>query len=68
MNGPVLGEIPLEQTVREGGDNGKPIVLEEQHSAAATAFLEATGNMEQQLALRKASEGPTEKVEIKFRP
>ncbi|MFN1835621.1 P-loop NTPase [Balneola sp. MJW-20] len=68
LNVPVLGEIPLEQTVREGGDNGKPIVLADKDSAAATAFMEAAGNMEQQLALRKAKEGPTEKVEIKFRP
>lgn len=68
MNVPVLAEIPLEQSVREGGDSGKPIVLEDPDSAAATAFSEATGNMDQQLALRKAKGGSTEKVEIKFRP
>lgn len=68
MNVPVLAEVPLEQTLREGGDSGKPAVLEEEPSAAATALMEATGNMEQQLSLRLQNEGPTEKVEIKFRP
>src|SRR5690554_3690413 len=48
---PVLGEIPLQQNVREGGDIGKPVVLGDENSPAATALLEVTGNMQQQLAL-----------------
>ena len=35
---PVLGEIPLEQPIRESGDNGKPIVLADHESAAAASF------------------------------
>ncbi|MEX0608756.1 MAG: P-loop NTPase [Balneolaceae bacterium] len=68
MNVPVLGEIPLQQTLREGGDSGKPIVLEEESSPAATALKEVTGNMQQQLALRLKEQAPTRKVDIKFRP
>ena len=34
-----LGEIPLEQQVREGGDTGKPIVVANPESAAARAFV-----------------------------
>jgi ATP-binding protein involved in chromosome partitioning len=35
---PVLGEIPLDITMREGGDTGTPIVDSEPGSAAATAL------------------------------
>lgn len=68
MNVPVLAEVPLQQTLREGGDSGKPIVLEDSSSHAATALMEATGNMEQQLAIRLKEQSPTKKVDIKFRP
>lgn len=62
---PVLGEIPLEQPIREAGDNGKPIVIADEHSNAATGFISATNNMIQQLALRSDESNP--KVEITFR-
>lgn len=35
---PLLGQIPLDQVVREGGDAGTPIVLGDQPSAAALAL------------------------------
>lgn len=64
-----LGEIPLEQSVRESGDEGKPIVLEEGlESKSARAFVELSNNVIQQLAIRKKEQGPTKKVEIKFKP
>ena len=34
---PLLGQIPLVQSIREGGDNGTPIALQAGHPAA-TAF------------------------------
>lgn len=37
---PLLGQIPLEQAVREGGDEGVPIVLSAPDSPAAVALLE----------------------------
>ncbi|MFC9786226.1 Mrp/NBP35 family ATP-binding protein [Rhodococcus sp. NPDC127528] len=37
---PLLGQIPLEQAVREGGDEGVPIVLGAPDSPAGTALLE----------------------------
>lgn len=64
-----LGEIPLEQSVRESGDNGKPIVLEEDLSSkSAQAFVELSNNVIQQLAIRNKEKGPTEKIDIKFKP
>lgn len=62
---PVLGEIPLEQPIREAGDNGKPIVLSDEDSSAAKAFISTSEKMLEQLALRN-SESP-KKVEITFR-
>ncbi len=31
---PLLGEIPLVQSIREGGDDGAPVVLQQGHPAA----------------------------------
>jgi ATP-binding protein involved in chromosome partitioning len=62
---PVLGEIPIEQPIREAGDNGKPIVLADEQSNAAHAFYTVTSNMQQQLSLREAEAKP--KVQISFK-
>jgi ATP-binding protein involved in chromosome partitioning len=67
MNVPVLGEVPIQQTVREGGDSGKPIVLEDTESPAATALMEVTGNMQQQLAIREKEQDSGKKLDIKFK-
>jgi ATP-binding protein involved in chromosome partitioning len=37
---PLLGQIPLEISVREGGDNGRPIVAQDADSEAARIFLD----------------------------
>lgn len=62
---PVLGEIPLEQPIREAGDNGKPIVLSDENSSAAAAFITATEKMVGELESRASNAQP--KVEITFR-
>jgi ATP-binding protein involved in chromosome partitioning len=36
---PLLGQIPIDQSVREGGDGGLPVVLSNPDSAAAVALL-----------------------------
>ncbi|REE72455.1 ATP-binding protein involved in chromosome partitioning [Rhodococcus wratislaviensis] len=46
---PLLGQIPLEQAVREGGDGGVPIVLGHPNSPAATALVDIADK----LAVRK---------------
>jgi len=64
-----LGEIPLEQSVRESGDEGKPIVLQENlESKSAQTFVELSNNMVQQLAIRNKEQPATEKVDIKIKP
>ncbi len=36
---PLLGQIPIDQRIREGGDEGRPIVLSDPDSPAAAALL-----------------------------
>lgn len=64
---PFLGEVPLEQSVREGADNGRPAVIEKELSPAAVAFKEIANRTAQQISIRNASQDPTDKIEIKFK-
>ncbi|MBL7922804.1 MAG: Mrp/NBP35 family ATP-binding protein [Bacteroidia bacterium] len=59
---PFLGEIPLVQSICEGGDSGHPVVLDEKHPATL-AFLAVAGNVAQQIAIRNASVQPTQQTE-----
>ncbi len=63
-NIPLLGQIPLVQSIREGGDSGVPAALDE-HSPMGKAFAELTQNVITQLNLRNQTMAPTQKVEIK---
>jgi ATP-binding protein involved in chromosome partitioning len=38
---PLLGRVPLQQTLREGGDEGRPVVVSEPESPAGRALLGA---------------------------
>ncbi len=60
---PMLGQIPIVQSVREGGDCGEPIVLKEGHPTAE-AFCALAENAAQQIAIRNATQEATQKVEI----
>lgn len=66
MNVPLLGQIPLIQNIREGGDAGKPVVLDE-NSLAGKSFMELAGKVAQQVSIRNAEREPTKKVEILYR-
>ena len=46
---PLLGQIPIEQALREGGDAGTPIVLGDPDNPAAKALREVADK----LAVRK---------------
>jgi ATP-binding protein involved in chromosome partitioning len=52
---PLLAEIPLEQAVREGGDDGIPAVLRDDTVASAEAFVELSQRTAQELSIRNAS-------------
>ncbi|MCD6566006.1 MAG: Mrp/NBP35 family ATP-binding protein [Bacteroidales bacterium] len=62
-NIPLLGQIPIVQSICEGGDAGKPSVLNED-SIVGKAFLEMADQVADQVAKRNATLDPTKKVEI----
>jgi ATP-binding protein involved in chromosome partitioning len=60
---PLLGQIPLVQSIRESGDTGAPAVLKS-GTPVSDAFLALAGNVAQQIAIRNANRQPTQKVEL----
>ena len=50
---PLLGQIPLVQSICEAGDVGRPAVLQK-NTPQALAFLEMAGNIAQQVAIRNS--------------
>jgi ATP-binding protein involved in chromosome partitioning len=56
---PFLGRIPLDPAIREGGDSGKPIVLEESNDTAEAfrAVTETTADMQGIVRRRTVSNG-----------
>lgn len=60
---PLLGQIPIVEKVRSGGDEGKPIILEKD-TPIAQAFETLIANTAQQIAIRNANIAPSNKVNI----
>jgi ATP-binding protein involved in chromosome partitioning len=56
---PFLGEIPLVQKIREGGDSGKPAVLD-QDPVSSSAFSEFAGNAVRSISRLNAKLEPAE--------
>ncbi len=63
FNVPLLGQIPLVQSIREAGDNGKPAFME-QNTLVTEAFKSAAEALAQQLAIRNAEKTKTQVVEM----
>ena len=51
---PLLGQIPIELAVREGGDHGNPIVVAFPESASARALSEIAGKVAQRVSILNA--------------
>jgi len=60
----LLGQIPIVQGIREAGDAGRPIVLDEKNTITREAFLKVAQNTAQQTALRNEQLAPTRKVDV----
>jgi ATP-binding protein involved in chromosome partitioning len=52
MNVPFLGEVPIDTRVRQGGDEGKPIVAVAPDAPAALAFQEVAGKVAAQISIQ----------------
>lgn len=57
---PFLGQIPLIQGIRQGGDEGVPAVL--QGGVMGSAFNQVATSLAQQVAIRNAQLAPTQRV------
>ncbi len=62
MNIPLLGQIPIVQSVREGSDLGEPVVLKKQK--VSEEFKSIAEKLRIQVLKRNTASQPTEKVKI----
>ncbi len=62
----LLGQIPIVQSIREGGDEGKPVALNEE-SITGAAFKAVAEQVVVQVDKRNESQDPTQIVEITTR-
>jgi ATP-binding protein involved in chromosome partitioning len=60
---PLLGQIPLVQSIRESGDSGLPAVMKE--GITADAFTDLAESLARQIAIRNANFTETKRVELK---
>lgn len=65
MHLPLLGQIPIVQGIREGGDSGKPAAVGE--GVLANAFDLLAKNVISQVEKRNITLPPTTKVEVKIK-
>ena len=63
MNVPLLGQIPIVQSICEGGDSGMPVALDE-NTVTGQAFAELATAVVRQTELRNANQPPTHIVEV----
>lgn len=54
LNVPLLGQIPIVQSIREAGDAGRPAAMQDGTPQAA-AFMDLAKNIAQQIAIRNAN-------------
>ncbi len=60
---PFLGQVPLVQSIREGGDLGVPLMLSDDE-ITKKAFIEFAGNAARGIAMRNANMAATEIQEV----
>lgn len=61
MDVPLLAQIPLVQSIREGGDAGNPAYM---HPEVIAAFHDLINNTARYISIRNEAKVPTKKVEI----
>ncbi|MCD8166271.1 MAG: Mrp/NBP35 family ATP-binding protein [Bacteroides sp.] len=64
MEVPLLGQIPIVQSICEGGDNGTPVALNSD-TVTGQAFAELAAKVVEQVDIRNREQAPTKIVEIK---
>jgi len=64
LNLPLLGQIPIVQSICESGDNGTPVALNSD-SVTGQAFLYLATRVVEQMEYRNIHQAPTERVIVK---
>ena len=64
MKVPLLAQLPIVQSVREGGDEGKPVALDE-NTIMGQAFVHLAKRVVEETDRRNREMDPTKKVEFK---
>lgn len=62
MDVPLLGQIPMVQSICEGSDNGKPVALED--DVTGSAFMLLADNLIEKVNDRNRVQKPTERLKI----
>ncbi len=62
---PLLGAIPINQIIREGGDKGKPVVFSKPDSDNAKTIMEISRNLAAQISINNLSSSSS-KIEIEL--
>ena len=60
---PMLGQIPIVQGIREGGDSGNPVAFDE-HSIIGKTFAKIAANVIREVENRNENLDPTKKVKV----
>lgn len=63
LNVPLLGQIPLVQSIREGGDAGRPVAFNE-NSIMSLAFLDLANHVVEQVKVRNETKEATQVVKM----
>ncbi len=63
MKVPLIGQIPIVQSICEGGDDGKPVALNED-TVTGQAFIQLAEELVRQTEKRNAEQDPTRIVEV----
>lgn len=63
LNVPLLGQVPIVQSIREGGDRGTPVAATE-NSILSETFKDIAAKVVGQIDIRNETLAPTQKVEI----
>jgi MinD-like ATPase involved in chromosome partitioning or flagellar assembly len=61
---PFLGEIPIDTSIRVGGDQGTPIVVMQENSTQAQTIRRIARNLAAQISILHVAAPPAPKVEI----
>ena len=64
MHVPLLGQIPIVQSICENGDKGTPVALDE-NSATGQAFISLAEAVVKQVDIRNSGQAPTQIVEMR---